>query len=60
MSDQILSLVKVHGTGRIIRKDGTIEYFTLEGEVNGSNISDSDAERDCGRSRHGDRNDRND
>ena len=55
-----LGLIQVHGTGRIIRKDGTIVNFTLKGTSDGIDISDCASEHDSGRSGHGDRNDGND
>jgi hypothetical protein len=52
----------IRGTGRVIRKDGTVEEFTFGNgeEENGSDPGNRDAERDRGRSGHGDRHDGND
>jgi hypothetical protein len=57
-NDAFLKILEVHGTGRIIRKDGTIVNFTLKGNTkDGIDISNCDEERDSGRSGHGDRDD---
>lgn len=35
-----LPMVQIRGTGRIIRKDGTVVNFTLEGASNGPDSRD--------------------
>jgi hypothetical protein len=52
-----LRMIVVSGTGRIIRKDGTITEFTLEGMTDGTDTRDGDAQCDSGRRGHGDRDD---
>jgi hypothetical protein len=55
-NDTFMKMLEVHGTGRIIRKDGTVVNFTLKGTEDGIDISNCDEERDSGRSGHADRN----
>ena len=50
-------LVLCEGTGRIIRKDGTIVPFTLKGSNDGTYTGNANARRNIGRSGHSDRDD---
>lgn len=60
MNNTPLGLIQAYGEGYITRKDGTIQHFTFstEGNVDGTDTSDHDAGRDCGRSGHTGRDER--